>query len=259
MAVLAGLVGGGIWFYTTPHCTHGLHCYCGEVWHCEDGLECRWGICWDPADKPEAYVYSQTSLADQDLVYDQLRTLIRTQLKPGDKAADLGAGTGALTWELATAVGDEGRVHATDISQDMLDVIAKHRDEYGMSWINLHLVAGERDTGLTSVPDGSLAFILIINSIAFGRVDHSDDLAYLSTLRSKLKPGGRVVYHRDWLDDTDAGREAMLQLAADAGFARTTEIAMPDHIPEESWFLSNGPRTLSRTRLRRGYVLSFYR
>src|SRR5271169_282665 len=43
------------------------------------------------------------------------------QLRPGDVVADIGAGTGYLSWRMAKMVGKTGRVYANDIQQEMLD------------------------------------------------------------------------------------------------------------------------------------------
>src|SRR5437879_9947192 len=45
------------------------------------------------------------------------------KLKPGDAAADIGAGTGYYTRRLARAVGEKGVVYAVEIQQEMLDLL----------------------------------------------------------------------------------------------------------------------------------------
>lgn len=45
-------------------------------------------------------------------------------LRPGQRVADIGAGSGYFTLRLAQTVGDGGLVHALDIRQEMLDHIA---------------------------------------------------------------------------------------------------------------------------------------
>src|ERR1051326_165408 len=47
------------------------------------------------------------------------------KLKPGEVAADIGAGTGYYSWRLAKAVGGTGRVYAVHIQQEMLDLLEK--------------------------------------------------------------------------------------------------------------------------------------
>src|SRR5690349_7185835 len=51
------------------------------------------------------------------------------KLKPGDAAADIGAGTGYYSWRMAKVVGEKGRVYAVDIQQEMLDLLAEKMAE----------------------------------------------------------------------------------------------------------------------------------
>src|SRR5882757_4979529 len=47
------------------------------------------------------------------------------KLKPGDVAADIGAGTGYISERMARKVGDKGLVYAEDIQQEMLDLMER--------------------------------------------------------------------------------------------------------------------------------------
>src|ERR1700694_1424652 len=49
----------------------------------------------------------------------------------GESVLEIGCGTGALTVPLATAVGEQGRVDAVDISEPMLGAARKRVDESG--------------------------------------------------------------------------------------------------------------------------------
>lgn len=52
-----------------------------------------------------------------------LRLIAALGLKPGQKVADVGAGSGYLSWRLATNVGPSGRVFATDIQPEMIALL----------------------------------------------------------------------------------------------------------------------------------------
>src|SRR5271156_5241310 len=51
-------------------------------------------------------------------------------LRPGEVAADIGAGTGYLSWRMAGLVGDKGKVYCVDIQQEMLDLLAQKMAEH---------------------------------------------------------------------------------------------------------------------------------
>src|SRR5687768_13203996 len=51
------------------------------------------------------------------------------KLKPGDVVADVGAGSGYYSFKISPLVGDKGKVYATDIQQEMLDIIRRRSKE----------------------------------------------------------------------------------------------------------------------------------
>lgn len=65
-------------------------------------------------------------------------------LEPGDRIADVGAGTGLYTQLLAESVGPQGRVYAVDISRPFLDFIAENAAADGLD--NVTTVLGEDRT-----------------------------------------------------------------------------------------------------------------
>src|SRR5579862_3728225 len=54
-------------------------------------------------------------------------------LKPGSKVADIGAGSGYLSFLMAKPVGPTGRVYAEDIQPEMLDIVKKKAAENGQA------------------------------------------------------------------------------------------------------------------------------
>ncbi len=55
-----------------------------------------------------------------DVTRQRMRTLEALQLKAGESVLDVGCGSGLLAHDMATLVGESGRVTGVDISQDML-------------------------------------------------------------------------------------------------------------------------------------------
>ena len=54
-------------------------------------------------------------------------------LKPGDQVADIGAGSGYLSFLMARPVGPKGKVYAEDIQPEMLEIVKKKAAENGQT------------------------------------------------------------------------------------------------------------------------------
>ena len=236
-------------------------CRCAEGRSCQPGLECRWETCWGRGvSPPETYYYSERS--ERDVA--EIRTLIagHMNLQPGAVVADIGCGTGVLTLEAAQWAGAQGRVYAVDIDQGALDALPAAVEQLakaGSAPVVPLLALTPRDTGLSSVPDASVDVMLMVNSVEFQSSEQvSAAVDYLSAFMRKLKPGGRLIYHFDWLDAKRLNRDAMVALFERAGFeSEVSEIPMPAHIPHETYVFLGGGRGGDHARLERGFILVF--
>jgi ubiquinone/menaquinone biosynthesis C-methylase UbiE len=114
-------------------------------------------------------------------------------VQPGDKVADIGAGTGYHTFRLSDKVGAKGKVYAVEIQQEMLDIIDKRMKERGVK--NIELVLGKEDD--PKLPDGTLDMILMVD------VYHEFSYPWEMTeaMVKALKPGGRLVFVEFRLED----------------------------------------------------------
>ena len=88
-----------------------------------------------------------------NLLLDALR------LKPGDVVADVGAGSGYITFRLAPRVGATGSVLAVDIQQEMLDLIVQRGKERGIT--NVKPVLGAITD--PKLPPNSVDLILMVD------------------------------------------------------------------------------------------------
>jgi ubiquinone/menaquinone biosynthesis C-methylase UbiE len=104
--------------------------------------------------------------------------------EPGDKVADIGAGSGYFTIPIAKAVGPEGIVWAIDIRQEMLDYIEDRLQADKLGNVRLMLV----DPDDPQLPKGKVDTILLVDTWHYIR-----DPEYAKKLREGLAPGGRVV------------------------------------------------------------------
>ncbi|WP_323144341.1 class I SAM-dependent methyltransferase [Massilia phyllosphaerae] len=107
-------------------------------------------------------------------------------LGPGMTVADIGAGTGYYTWQLAKQVGPSGRVYAVDVQPEMVSMLDRQMAKRGVR--NVVSVLGS-DTSV-KLPPASVDLAIM--------VDVYHELAYpsevLDSIVDALKPGGRVVF-----------------------------------------------------------------
>ena len=106
-------------------------------------------------------------------------------LKPGERVADIGAGTGYFTIPIARAVGPKGVVWAIEIEQFMLDHIEKRAKENTLQNVKLALVPKDDPR----LPPGGVDTILMVDTLHY--VQNRSE--YAKKLRAGLAPGGRVV------------------------------------------------------------------
>jgi arsenite methyltransferase len=109
-------------------------------------------------------------------------------LRPGERVADIGAGSGYFTIPAAKAVGPRGVVWAMDIRQPMLDYIEARLRGEKLSNVRLKLVAAD-DPGL---PPGGVDTVLMVDVYHYIHFEKRG-AGYAAKLRPGLAPGGRVV------------------------------------------------------------------
>jgi SAM-dependent methyltransferase len=235
-------------------------CPCTFAHACEAGSECYRLWCWGGEyPLPDSYFYGQKNMEDGDGIRELIIEYMK--LEPGMKVADIGCGHGSYTSGMARRVGPDGVVYATDIDDRALEwtqsYLKKLRDAaYGR--LETVLLSKRRDTGLDNLPAATLTAILMINSASFHyHEDEEMNAAYLRRFRRVLKPGGHLIYHRNWIQSDDLGRDDTIAIFGRAGFELDpVQIAMPARIPPKSIYYPQGPRE-EGTPLSRGFLLVF--
>ena len=102
----------------------------------------------------------------------------------GSKVADIGAGAGWFTIQLARRVGPNGTVYAEDIQRQMLEAIRRRVSREGLQ--NVQTVLG---TGTNAnLPARALDAILVVD--VYPEVD--ERVVFLRNLSVALKPNGRI-------------------------------------------------------------------
>ena len=149
-------------------------------------------------------------------------------IQPGDTVADIGAGDGWLSVEVAKRVGPAGRVFATELSASRRDEIREAVAAAGLDNVTV-VEAGERETNLAPG---------CCEAIFMRRVYHhlTDPAATNASLYAALKPGGHLAvveiefqglfgFLRGWPHWTD-DEQVVAEVAA-ARFAHVTTADWP--------------------------------
>jgi ubiquinone/menaquinone biosynthesis C-methylase UbiE len=106
-------------------------------------------------------------------------------VQPGAVVADIGAGDGEMAVEIARAVGSEGLVYATELTDAQREEIAEAARGAGLSQVRV-VAARDRATGL---PDGCCDAVYL-RTVLHHIVDPD---AYAKELRKTLRSGGRLA------------------------------------------------------------------
>jgi protein-L-isoaspartate O-methyltransferase len=114
-------------------------------------------------------------------------------LKAGMTVADVGAGSGYHCFLMSPLVGEKGKVIASDIQQEMLDLITKKAKDRKVT--NVETVKGT--TTDPKLPKGAVDLILMVD------VYHEFEFPFEMTQKmvEALKPGGRLVFVEFRLED----------------------------------------------------------
>lgn len=122
---------------------------------------------------------------ERDSEENTTRALRLLKIARGSMVADIGAGSGYYTVEIARLVGPTGRVYANDIQPGMLDILRRRIERQRLT--NVELVLGtDSDPRL---PRASIDLALMVDVYH----EFSQPQAMLRQIREALKPDGRLV------------------------------------------------------------------
>ncbi len=126
-------------------------------------------------------------------------------LKPGQKAADLGSGSGLFTRPIGKKLGASGTVYAIDVDPKLLAHVEKTTKAAGLTNVR-PILAADDDPKLPEPVD----LIAIIDTLH--HIPNSPN--YLKGLKKYLRPGGRLAiidFSKTW----PAGHESMIYKQTD--------------------------------------------
>ena len=116
----------------------------------------------------------------------QQRLLEMAALQPGERVLDIACGTGLVTFRAASAVGPDGHVLATDISERMVEHVTAEAHSRGLAHVAARRLGAEQ---LDEVPDRSFDVVLC----ALGLMYVPDVAAAIDEMHRVVRPGGRAV------------------------------------------------------------------
>jgi len=108
------------------------------------------------------------------------------QLRPGMVIADIGAGSGYLSFLMAKPVAPTGKVYAEDIQQEMLDIVKEKASKLKIS----NVIPWLGTTTDPKLPSGSVDLMILVD------VYHEFDQPFEMTqgMVKAIKKGGRLVF-----------------------------------------------------------------
>ncbi len=152
------------------------------------------------------------------------RVIAALKLEPGQKVADVGAGSGRYTRPLAKAVAPDGVVYAVDVDKGALErnqSAARAEGLTNVRWV----LAPEDDPKIPEAVD------LVFFSDSLHHIQGQE--AYLRNLRHYLKPGARIAvidFARNWPGAHHIRKYTLAELdewMKDAGFSRVATHDFP--------------------------------
>ena len=105
--------------------------------------------------------------------------------RPGERVADVGAGSGYFARRVSKAVGPTGEVRAIDIAPEVLEYLEARARREGLANIRVQRVTPDDP----QLPPGGVDTILMVDTLHYVK----DRGVYAKKLRAGLAPGGRVV------------------------------------------------------------------
>ncbi len=127
---------------------------------------------------------------------DPKKILPQFDIREGLSVADIGAGSGHYTLELAKRVGT-GKVYAIDIQKDLLARIKNHAHKELLHNVEIIWSDVDEEHG-TTLRDGSIDRVLLSNTLF--QLENKETI--VKEIQRILKPGGKVLVI-DWADSFD--------------------------------------------------------
>lgn len=173
----------------------------------------------DPAMDVDAMV-RRFEVESREIAAQRDDIVVAMQIRPGDRLADIGAGTGLFLEPLAEAVGSSGRLYAVDIAAPFVGFLSQRAAKVGLTQVESRLCS-ERSVEL---PANSIDMAFVCD--VYHHFEYP--MSSLASIHSALGAGGRLVIvdferipgvTREWiLNHVRAGKDEVIAEVEAAGF-----------------------------------------
>jgi ubiquinone/menaquinone biosynthesis C-methylase UbiE len=175
------------------------------------------------ADNPKHHVCSASHAFFLDnwlrrAIQDPVK-ILKGHITQGQTALDIGCGPGAFTTTMTEMVGENGKVIAADIQEEMLEKVRKKAQKAGLiARVQTHKSEQER-IGVTEPVDFALAFYMAH--------EVPDKLKFFKEIATTLKPGGRLLLVEPVFHVSKAEYENTIHIAKDSGLSPIKDEKIP--------------------------------
>lgn len=164
-------------------------------------------------------------------VFNPRDVIKQLDLEQGMMVADLGCGTGFLTFEAAKSVGIDGLVYAVDIQQGVISVIESGKKLYGIRNIET-IIADLEVLNSTGIEDETMDYVFLATILYQVKKRES----VVAEAKRILKPDGKILLF-DWRKQNISfgpifkmrfGKEDAKKLIAKTGLGLVREVNAGD-------------------------------
>lgn len=183
----------------------------------------------DPLLDPDSFA-RRWEVESREVVRGLDHVLAACQIEPGDRIADVGAGTGLYLGPFSRAVGRRGAVMALDISPRFYDHLRRRVRNEDLP--NVQVVLSEERS--TTLPANCVDTVFVCDT--YHHFEYHQDM--LASIRKALVPGGTLIVvdferipgqSRPWLlEHVRAGKQTVLAEIERAGFELELEVEVPE-------------------------------
>ncbi|EAQ98037.2 class I SAM-dependent methyltransferase [Congregibacter litoralis] len=163
--------------------------------------------------------------------------ITRLPISPGDKVADIGAGTGFFSFPIAKRV-PEGRVYAVDIQPEMLAMLEERKN--AMKLANVESVLGSETS--PNLPSGAIDLAFIVDAYHEFSYPREMGLALFDALRA----GGKLVLIEYRSEDPSVPIKTLHKMSEDQARREMAAIGLEwvrteDYLPQQHVLIFEKP------------------